>query len=84
MHSASGSFWESFNSLPESVREIARQQYELMKLDPNHPSLHLKRVQQYWSVRVNQEYRALGFDVSDGILWFWIGNHKEYERRINK
>jgi len=29
-------------------------------------------------------YRALGLKVDDGIVWFWIGSHAEYERLISQ
>jgi len=47
-----------------------------------HPSLQLKPVAggKYRSVRVGLYYRALGVPVSDGILWFWIGSHADYDR----
>ncbi len=44
----------------------------------------LKKVNQYWSVRVGKSYRALGIEVENGILWFWIGPHGEYDRLIGK
>jgi len=44
--------------------------------------LHFKKIGKYWSVRASLEYRALGIDVEDGILWFWIGTHPKYERLI--
>jgi hypothetical protein len=37
----------------------------------------------YYSVRVGIAYRALGLAVEGGILWFWIGNHENYDRLIN-
>jgi hypothetical protein len=51
---------------------------ELLKSGPHHPSLHFKKVgktKQLWSVRVGSNYRALGTEKPDGILWFWIGPH---------
>lgn len=48
-------------------------------------SLHFKRVgkrQQLWSVRVGEHYRALGREKAEGIVWFWIGTHAEYDRLI--
>lgn len=30
-----------------------------------------------------RNYRALGVDVKDGILWFWIGTHAEYNKLID-
>jgi hypothetical protein len=26
--------------------------------------------------------RVLGVDLREGVLWFWIGGHDEYERLI--
>jgi hypothetical protein len=52
----------------------------LLKENPKHPSLHLKRVGKYWSVRIGMKYRALGVEIEEGLLWFWIGTHAEYDR----
>jgi len=27
-------------------------------------------------------YRALGVSVENGVTWFWIGTHAEYDRLI--
>ncbi|MDZ8027026.1 MAG: hypothetical protein RMX65_034665 [Nostoc sp. DedQUE01] len=84
MHYANRRFWESYDALPENVQRTADQCYELLKADPSHPSLHFKKVGKYWSVRVGQNYRALGVEVQKGILWFWIGTHTEYDNLIGK
>lgn len=84
MHYTNRRFWECYNALPESVQLIADQCYELLKIDPSHPSLHFKKVGKYWSVRAGQGYRALGLEVEKGILWFWIGSHAAYDKLINK
>jgi hypothetical protein len=34
------------------------------------------------SVRVGLHYRALGIPVEEGVQWFWIGSHAEYDRLI--
>lgn len=81
-HSASSSFWTSYHALPESVQRLADRSYEVLKRDPRHPSLHLKQVGQYWSVRVGLHYRALGVSSPDGIVWFWIGSHAAYDKLI--
>lgn len=70
MHYTTRRFWECYNDLPETVQRTAEQGYELLKIDPSHPSLHFKKVGKYWSVRVGQSYRALGVEVEKGILWF--------------
>jgi hypothetical protein len=72
-HFASRIFWDAYQALPESVRALADKNYALLKVDPRHPSLHLKRVGDYWSVRVGLGYRALAVEVDDGLLWFGSG-----------
>lgn len=78
-HFASPAFWEAYGKLPVAVRELADQNYALLKQDPRHPSLRLKKVGRYWSVRVGLRYRALATEVDDGLLWFWIGSHADYD-----
>jgi len=81
-HHASPDFWASFSALPTQVQELARKNFELLKENPSHPSLHFKNIGDFVSARVGISYRALGVNVSDGILWFWIGSHAEYDRII--
>lgn len=81
-HHTTADFWECYGSLPESIRRVADRNYELLRADPRHPSLHFKRVGPLWSARVGSGHRALAAEVSDGYVWFWIGPHDEYERLI--
>lgn len=81
-HFASPSFWDLYERLPADIRELADKNYELLKADPKHPSLHLKKVEKYWSVWVGRKYRALGVEIEEGILWFWIGTHAEYDKLL--
>ena len=81
-HWASSRFWALYEALPSGVRTVADKNFELLKTDPRHASLHFKRIGKIWSVRVGDRYRALGHDVPDGIQWFWIGSHAEYDRLI--
>ncbi len=81
-HHASDDFWARFDALPQHVQELARQNFELLKLSPSHPSLHFKSVGKYRSARVGLKFRALGVEVEDGVLWFWIGSHAEYDRLL--
>ncbi|MCX6596866.1 MAG: hypothetical protein NTV70_10925 [Acidobacteria bacterium] len=37
---------------------------------------------EFWSVRVNEAYRALAVREGNVFTWFWIGAHDEYERMI--
>lgn len=82
-HLASSDFWRLFNQLPIEIQRLARSNFELLKTDPRHPSLHFKKAGRYWSVRVGLSYRALGIEIEGGILWGWIGSHAEYDKLIS-
>ena len=79
-HTASVRFWTLYEALPKPVRAVADKNFQLLKSDPRHPSLHFKRIGKLWSVRVGEHHRALGHDVADGVQWFWIGSHADYDR----
>lgn len=76
-------FRVAFAGLPAEVRELAGKNYRLWRTNPHHPSLQFKRVHQtepIYSVRVGRGWRALGLRDDDGMLWFWIGSHADYDR----
>jgi hypothetical protein len=81
-HLASPGFWEAYQRLPAPVRNLADKSFALLKQNPRHPSLHLKRVGPYWSVRVGLGYRAVAVEVDDDLLWFWVGTHADYDTLI--
>ena len=75
-------FWRHYRLLPKSVQALADKNFERLKADPHHPSLHFKKVgksRRLWSARVDLHYRALAVEKPDGIVWFWIGPHAEYD-----
>jgi hypothetical protein len=81
-HSASPRFWATYEALPSSIRKLADANFLLLKRHPRHPSLQLKKVGRYWSVRVGLRYRALAVEAEDTYVWFWISSHADYERLI--
>jgi hypothetical protein len=81
-HFASPRFWVCYDALSAEVQVLADKNFELLKVDPRHPSLHFKRVGELWSVRVGGHFRALGHDISGGIQWFWIGSHADYDKLV--
>ena len=81
-HFASPRFWECYERLPVAVRELSDKSFELLKANPRHPSLHFKKVGKYRSVRVGRYHRALAVEVPEGLLWFWIGTHSEYDKLV--
>ncbi|MGB0384986.1 MAG: type II toxin-antitoxin system RelE family toxin [Ardenticatenaceae bacterium] len=79
-------FWRYYQQLPKEIQDLADKNFRLLKADPYHPSLHFKKVgkkKQLWSVRVGSHYRALGRQKPEGILWFWIGTHAEYDKLLS-
>ncbi len=82
-HFASPKFWACYRALPKDVRDLADKIFEILKVNLKHPSLHFKKIGNLWSVRVGKHYRALGLDKKDGIVWFWIGSHADYDRLIS-
>ena len=81
-HYASPRFWQHYRQLPESIQRLADKNFELLKQNPQHPSLHFKQIGRFWSVRVGISYRALAVEVPTGLVWFWIGSHAEYDQLV--
>jgi hypothetical protein len=81
-HHAAPDFWSCYRRLPDEIHWTADKSFALLKQDPRHPSLQLKKLDSLWSARVGLHYRALAIEVADGFLWFWIGTHAEYDRTV--
>ena len=82
-----------YEQLPQDVQQLADKSYELLKHNPQHPSLHLKQIGRslhlkqigrFWSVRVGLRYRAVAVEGPMGLVWFWIGTHAEYDGLIRR
>ena len=77
------SFWRAYAALDSSAKEAARRAYRRFVDNPAHTSLRFKKLggdEQVWSVRVNEQYRAVGERQGDTIWWVWIGTHNEFDR----
>lgn len=82
---ASPSFWTAYDGLPSEIQKQADEKFDLWKKNPYHPGLHYKCVnseKQIWSVRITRSYRALGIKDETTMIWFWIGNHDDYDRLL--
>jgi len=78
-------FRKRLRALPPQIRKKAFQTYKVWKKNPSHPSLHFKRVNDsrpLYSVRITLNWRVLGVLRDDTMVWFWIGDYKEYDRLI--
>jgi hypothetical protein len=79
------SFWRAYATLDPRVKEAARRAYQLFSKNPDHPSLRFKKLQGYddvWSVRISEQYRAVGERKGERIEWAWIGSHNEFDSKF--
>lgn len=83
MHRTTERFWKCFDKLPKSIQKVAKQNFEFLKTNQNHPSLHFRKIDKFWSVRISLNYRALAIEDDNDFIWVWIGTHDEYERLTN-
>lgn len=86
-HLALSRFWYHYRQLTDPLQQLADKNFTLLQADPLHPSLHFKKVgrtKSLWSVRVGLNHRALAVEKPNGLVWFWIGTHEDYERLLAK
>ena len=82
---ASAPFWRRFRALPIHVQDQARQAFRRFREDPADPYLNFKKLKghsRYWSVRISRDYRAVAVRDRDTLGWFWIGNHRTFDREF--
>ena len=84
MHRTTERFWKCLETLPGPVQQIAKKNFELLKANPSHPSLHFRKIGIFWSVRAGLNYRALAVENGDDYIWVWIGTHDEYEKMLKE
>ena len=78
-------FWAAYRDLPTEIKEAARKAYRLFREDAGYPSLQFKKVHArdpVYAVRVTLGCRAVSLLEDDGMTWFWIGTHAEYDRLL--
>ena len=82
MHKTSNRFWKCFEKLPDPVQKVAEKNFELLKSNPSHPSLHFKKIGTVWSVRAGINHRAVAVEDGSDFIWVWIGNHNDYDQLL--
>jgi len=83
-HFATPEHWFHYRRLTTEFRELADAKLQLLKTDPRHSSLRLKKTRIFWSVRIGLRHRALARERKEGLVWFWIGRHDVYERLLKR
>jgi len=51
MHRTTSRFWKCFHELPAAVQSVAEENFDLLKRNSRHPSLHFKRIGNFWSAQ---------------------------------
>jgi hypothetical protein len=80
-------FRQLFLRLPEETQRRAKEAYRRFQKDPYLPGLRLKRVhatRPIFSVRVTRNYRAVGIQRENEMVWFWIGSHADYKKVLDE
>jgi hypothetical protein len=82
---AAPEFWQLYHDLPPELQAAARRAYHVFSQNPAHPGLRVERLRsdpRAWSVRVTRDVRAVALRHGDEWLWFWIGTHRDFDRRF--
>lgn len=78
------SFRDALKRLSPELRKQAREACRQFQDDPFSPGLNFEEVnaaKRIWSARITRGIRALGIRDRGDITWYWIGSHREYEKR---
>lgn len=79
--------------MPKSIQGIARGAYRKFLENPDHPSLRRHQLEDSdkgrhrngsWSISITMQYRALYVVDGDVNVWYWTGNHNDYENLTGK
>jgi hypothetical protein len=77
-------FWRLFRDLPADVQRDAERAYRLFQANPSHPGLQFKKLEEgeddIYLARIGLGYRALAVVKGSRIVWYWIGDHADYDR----
>lgn len=61
MHRMAERFWKCFEKLPTHIQDLAKDNFELLKNDPKHPSLHFKKGWKILVCKDRTELPCFGF-----------------------
>lgn len=84
---ATAKFWKRYHALPNNIQELANKNFELLKSNPLHPSLHFKEISgqdDLWAARVGDHFRALALREESELYLVLDSSHAEYNRIISQ
>ncbi|MEO6183623.1 MAG: hypothetical protein ABIP71_11100 [Verrucomicrobiota bacterium] len=71
------------NRLPGDGQRLAEKDFILLKENQRHPSPRFKKAEDFWAVRVGIHFRAVAKERAEGLNWFWIDHHSEYDQLLS-
>ena len=83
---ATPDFWRLYGDCPRERRR-AQEAFKRFEADPFGGGLEFKRVSQtreISSARISDNYRVLGRRGTDGMAWYWIGSHADYDIELKR
>ncbi|MBM3707625.1 MAG: hypothetical protein FJW69_04675 [Actinobacteria bacterium] len=83
----SSRFWKCYRKLPNNIRKEAKKVYIQFKKNPYYPSLRFKQIHStrpIFAIRISKDYRAVGIQQNNQIIWFWIGSHNDYNNLLKQ
>lgn len=63
--------------LPEAIRTLIDESFELLNKDSTAPSLQFQKDGLIWSMNIGTGYKALALDANGRFLWYWVGSLDE-------
>ena len=73
--------------LPADVQEQVVEAYRRFLIDPTARGLRLKQIganPPTYSARVGISFRAVGAKGKNGIVWYWVGSHADYDQMLRQ
>jgi hypothetical protein len=81
-HFANHDYWFHYRRLPPEIRAIADEKFKLLKADTSSSFATVEKGRSSLVCSCDAFVSRVGKDRKDGLVWFWIGGHAEYERLI--
>jgi hypothetical protein len=81
-------FRSLFEKLPSQIKKLAKAAFKQFLVNPSHPSLRHHPLEDNdkgrhrknsFSVSITMQYRAIYVVDGKVNVWYWIGNHNDYE-----
>ena len=80
-HFASPAFWAAYDKLPAHIRELADRITRFSRATRSIPRFISRGSAASGRCESGSDI-ALAVQVDEGLLWFWIGSHADYDAMI--